>query len=318
MQDVEAGKVTTSDGSVFEGDLIIGGDGVRSRTRKAIVNETIVQPSGLSVYRWTMTPADWAHLPNKDVIDQLLGLESRILTTSDCEDMRLVMYRCHTSGIVNGALILPDYRLTHTSEDWTAAGSVDHLQSVMADIAEPLRSVIGCVKSCGLWQLRKQAPLRTWYKGKAIVLGDAAHPMLPFQAVAAVLAMEDAEALKYSLAKVNWDPKRVPEALEKTFCLRFLRCSMIQHFSNASSFSQDVMAKAAAWSLERVAASADQTVPLAQKGVEDKVQQLISEKIEGCAAEFDVRGPTGWVMNYRTAEDFAKDQPGYVLDKPLI
>lgn len=310
--------MTTEDGSVYEGDIIIGGDGVRSITRKAIVDEAIVQPSGLSVYRWTMKPEDWQHLPNKEELDALFGYETHILHTSDSEDTRLIFYRCHASGIINGGLILPDYRLPHTSEDWTTSGSIEHLRSAVADLGGPLKDAVSCVKSCGLWQLRKQAPLRTWCKGKAIILGDAAHPMLPFQAAAGALAMEDAEALQYSLRQVNWDPKRVPEALERTFCLRFLRCSMVQHFSNASPFSLETMQKAAAWSLERVAASSADSVPLVREGAADKVQQVIAQKIEESAGVFDVRGTSVWVMNYTSAEEFAKDQPAYILDETFV
>ena len=314
---MDAGIVKTQDGSVFEGDVIIGGDGVRSVVRTAIINETIVQPSGLSAYRWMLSPSDWAHLPNKDEIDKLVGPDSHYVVTSDAEDMRLVTYRCHSSDMVNGALILPDYRLQHTSEDWSAAGSVEHLKTITSDIAEPLKSIIGCVQSCGLWQLRRQAPLRTWCKGKAIVLGDAAHPMLPFQAVAAALAMEDAEALQYSLREVHFDAGRVPEALERTFCLRFLRCSMIQHFSNATSFGPGVMDKAAAWALERTA-DQSQGVPLSQMGVQDHVQQLIASKVEAGAHAFDVRATSAWVLDYMSAESFAKAQPEYILDKPFL
>lgn len=73
--------------------------------------------------------------------------------------------------------------------------------------------------------------------------------MLPFQAVAAALAMEDAEALNFALSEVDYDPSRVPQALERTFCLRFLRASLVQHFSNAASFDPQEMEKARQWSL---------------------------------------------------------------------
>ncbi|KAK7404157.1 hypothetical protein QQX98_010061 [Neonectria punicea] len=316
--DVEAGRVLTSDGSVFEGDLIVGGDGVRSETRKAVVDKAIVQPSGLSIYRWTLTPVDWAGLPDKGAIDALIGPEARCIVTSDAKDMRLVTYRCHSSGLVNGALILPDHRLPFTSEDWTTAGSVEHLQSLVQDMGEPLKRIVGCVKSCGLWQLRKQAPLRTWFKAKAIILGDAAHPMLPFQAVAGALAMEDAEALQYALGQVGWIPARVPEALDLTFRLRFLRCSVIQHFSNSSPFDAGTMEKASTWSLENTATNAVAAVPLARDGADDKVQQAIATRVNANAGAFDVRATSGWVMNYKSAAAFSESQAAYILDKAFV
>lgn len=136
--------------------------------------------------------------------------------------------------------------------------------------------------------------------------------MLPFQASAGAMAFEDAEALQYSLNQVSWDADRVPKALEKTFCLRFLRASLVQHFSNASSFGPEVMGRAFRWSMERAAGS-EKTVPIDQQGADDAVQKLVAEKIEASACGFNVRGTSAWIMNYRSAEEFEESQPEYVL-----
>ncbi|KAK2603766.1 hypothetical protein QQS21_004051 [Conoideocrella luteorostrata] len=321
--DVESGTVTTEDGSVYEGDLIIGGDGVRSITRKAIVKEAIVQPSGLSVYRWTMNASDWAHLPEeaKIRINELVSPSNNHLNVVDAGEKRIVTYSCHTSGLINGALLVPDYKLPHTTEDWASAGSLAHLHSMVQDLHEPLRSLLGCIPSCGLWQLRKQAPLRTWHKGKAIILGDAAHPMLPFQAVAGCLAMEDAEALQYCLGQVGYRPERVPEALSQTFCMRFIRCSIIQHFSNSSSFGNEFMEKAAKWSLENAARQTEDQesniVPVTSSGIDDVVQRDIVERVRETAELFDVRAASAWVTGY-TLDDFVKNERRYILDEPYV
>ncbi|QPG96932.1 hypothetical protein C2857_005504 [Epichloe festucae Fl1] len=126
--DVASGKVTTEDGSMYESDLVIGGDGVRSTIRRAIVKEAIVQPSGLSVYRWTMRPSDWAHLPQyaKARIDDLVGPENNHANVIDAGEKRIVTYGCHESGLVTGALLFSDYEAPRTTEDWASAGSLAH------------------------------------------------------------------------------------------------------------------------------------------------------------------------------------------------
>ncbi|UZJ55767.1 hypothetical protein CBS101457_005087 [Exobasidium rhododendri] len=176
--DVEAGTLTTVDGKTFSGDLIIGAEGVRSVVRSSIVDNVVVRPSGLSIYRWTLQPQDWAHLPPETVkqIDELIGPSAQYIVTADHVDQRFLVYRCHQDGTVNGAVILPDHKLQQTSEDWAASGSVAHMQKVCSELGSPLKEILGCVKECGQWQLRQQAPLPRWAKGKAIVLGDAAHP----------------------------------------------------------------------------------------------------------------------------------------------
>lgn len=262
-----------------------------------------------------MTQADWKHLPNKDQIDSLIGPDAHHIIVCDSDETRLVTYRCHASGVVNGLLVLPDHSLPRTSEDWDAAGNVEHLRCMVKDICEPLRSMVDCVKSCGLWQLRKQVPLRRWNKGKAIILGDAAHPMLPFQSAAGALAMEDAEALQYCLSEVNWEPERVPEALSRTFCLRFLRCSIIQHFSNAGPFRSEVVDNAAKWSLKHSAINSGTSVPVMTRGADDLVQHNIASKVAALIDEIDRLTPSNWVIGYKL-QDFLKTQQEYILEAP--
>lgn len=147
---------------------------------------------------------------------------------------------------------------------------------------------------------------------------DSLHPtVLPFQAVAAALAMEDAEALQFALSEIDYQPSKVPQALERTFCLRFLRASLVQYFSNASPFDPQEMEKARHWSLEKAAADKG-GVPLNQKGENDPVQEFIAQKVKEHADSFDVRATSGWVMNYKSAKDFERDQgETFVLKEPL-
>ena len=119
--------------------------------------------------------------------------------------------------------------------------------------------------------------------------------MLPFQAVAGALAMEDAEALAYALSEVGYQPSGVPQALERTFCLRFLRASLVQHFSNATSLDPKEMEHAKQWSLERTGAN---SVPLNRRGEDDPVQTLIAQKVKEHADAFDVRATSGCVWGH--------------------
>lgn len=265
-----------------------------------------------------MSPSSWEHLSekHKTVLNPLVGPNARHLCVIDSPDKRLVLYRCHTSGLLNGAFTVPDYFLPNTSEDWAYSGSVDHLRSLTQDLPEPMRNLMRCVSSCGLWQLRKQAPLRTWNKGKAIILGDAAHPMLPFQAMAGSLAMEDAEALAYHLNEVGWQADRVPEALSQVFCTRFLRCSLIQHFANNSSFGNEFMEEAERWSLERAGRNGDDMVPVS-KAVDDVVQRDIAKKVAETVAKVDVRAASGWITNYKLRE-FLENGREYILERPYV
>lgn len=106
--DVEHGKVITSDGATYQADLVVGAEGVRSVVRSHIVPNALVEPSGFSVYRWTLHQRDWEHLDinTKASLDDLLGPRSTDVHVADHKASRLVTYRCHADGLVNGLLLL--------------------------------------------------------------------------------------------------------------------------------------------------------------------------------------------------------------------
>ncbi|TIC91646.1 6-hydroxynicotinate 3-monooxygenase [Colletotrichum higginsianum] len=83
-----------------------------------------------------------------------------------------------------------------------------------------------------LWQLAYRGPIRQWTSGKAILIGDAAHPMLPHQGQGANQAIEDAGALGVFLANVK-DRNEVPRRLESVQNIRRDRAGAMQIFSNA-------------------------------------------------------------------------------------
>jgi 2-polyprenyl-6-methoxyphenol hydroxylase-like FAD-dependent oxidoreductase len=86
-------------------------------------------------------------------------------------------------------------------------------------------------KDVGVWQLRDAAPYHTWVRGRAMLLGDAAHAMLPHQGAGAMSAIEDAEALAFALRGVP--AAGVHAALQRAFRLRYKRASDCQAASRA-------------------------------------------------------------------------------------
>jgi salicylate hydroxylase len=153
------------------------------------------------------------------------------------------------------------------SEKWTCKGTVESLIQSYADTApfwkDVLRQVscksvertsfsdarhaISSGKDIGVWQMRDMDPLKTWVKGRTILIGDAAHPsksihmltvqarpfrytdfisVLPHQAAGAISAIEDAEALYITLRTATRDT--VHECLQRAFRIRFKRTAECQ------------------------------------------------------------------------------------------
>src|SRR5947209_3022995 len=68
------------------------------------------------------------------------------------------------------------------------------------------RSLLALPKEWRKWALYDRAPIRNWGKGPATLLGDAAHPMLPYLAQGAAMAIEDAAVLAARMGQAAHAP----------------------------------------------------------------------------------------------------------------
>ena len=93
-------------------------------------------------------------------------------------------------------------------ESWSAVGQVADLAAEFAGWDPRVRQLIAAADHIGRWSVLDRAPLPRWVKGRIALLGDAAHPMLPFYAQGAGQAIEDAAALAVCLAAGPWDSAR--------------------------------------------------------------------------------------------------------------
>jgi salicylate hydroxylase len=96
---------------------------------------------------------------------------------------------------------------------------------------------VGLEERIGLWQLRDLDPLDTWTRGRVILIGDAAHAMLPTQGQGASQAIEDAEALGAFFSDVDCQPTlgEVSSRLERVFKCRYARVTLIQKYSREAA-----------------------------------------------------------------------------------
>jgi salicylate hydroxylase len=87
------------------------------------------------------------------------------------------------------------------AEGWTIAAPLSELQAEFSDFDADTRALIDRVPSDRLfkWGLFGRAPLASWVRGRVVLLGDAAHPMLPFMGQGAAMAIEDACVLSRAL-----------------------------------------------------------------------------------------------------------------------
>jgi salicylate hydroxylase len=112
-----------------------------------------------------------------------------------------------------------------TEEGWSIRSTVDELLKEFEGWTPMVRRIMELVPPDLLfkWGLFDREPLKTWTKGRITLLGDAAHPILPFLGHGAVLAIEDAVVLARAISASD----RLEEAFERYERARIERASFV-------------------------------------------------------------------------------------------
>ena len=119
-------------------------------------------------------------------------------------------------------------------QSWSEAGDVAQVAKDFEGWAEPVVRTIAAGASCHRWALFDRAPLAHWSRGRVTLLGDACHPMPPFQAQGAAMAIEDAAVLTRALSITGLtDYASAFKTYEST---RIERATKVQRIPNANTW----------------------------------------------------------------------------------
>jgi salicylate hydroxylase len=186
-QDAAGVRLALSGGGSLEADAVLGCDGLRSAVRAALWGPGRPRFTGMTAWRGTVA-AD--RLP--------AGLIPPVAAIWTGRGRHFVHYYVRGGALVNFVGVVE--RSDWTSESWTERGDKAELARDYAGWPEPVLALIEAVPEAWRWALFDRPPLERWSKGRASLLGDAAHPMLPSFAQGASQAIEDAEAAARHLA----------------------------------------------------------------------------------------------------------------------
>jgi salicylate hydroxylase len=90
-----------------------------------------------------------------------------------------------------------------SEESWTLKFPWENLKADFAGWHPAIQAIIDAAdrNECYRWSLHNRPPIRTWSKGHITILGDAAHPTLPYLAQGAAMAIEDGAVLARALER---------------------------------------------------------------------------------------------------------------------
>jgi salicylate hydroxylase len=176
--------VCFSDGTVVSGDVLIGCDGGRSIVRDKTYGTAPAPYAGQVSFR-ALVPT--AKLPRE------LSADRRCFYIGPRRVF--VNFSLRKNSVVN---IVANVRQSRwEDEGWTIPAEISELRDLYADFHPNVLQLINAIEPGELfkWGLRVREPLAQWTLGRVSMLGDAAHPMLPFLGQGAVMAIEDGMVL---------------------------------------------------------------------------------------------------------------------------
>jgi 6-hydroxynicotinate 3-monooxygenase len=210
-----------ADGATASADAVVGADGVHSVVRDILFGESAVKFTGRIAYRTTYPAA-------------LLGGEK----IDDCtkwwgEDRHIVIYYVkpdRSEVYLVTSQPEPEFQI----ESWSAKGNVKELRAAFAGFSREVERVLAACPDVHKWAIVDRDALDRWAEGNVTLLGDSCHPMTPYMAQGAAMAIEDAAVLSRCLDGVDRDG--AADAFRRFEATRRGRTTRVQETSRANTW----------------------------------------------------------------------------------
>ena len=237
--DGERIRVRTQDGRSIAGAAVIGADGLGSCLRAQLRNEGPPRLIGYVAHR-TIVPME--RVPEGVLRDEVVLWGG--------PGYHIVHYPLRRGSVFN---LVAVFRTSTFAEKGDLQGHRAEVMRTYADAHPAMRALLGLMGLERRWAISDRDPIRHWHKGRAALLGDAAHPTLQSLAQGACMAIEDGVCLAELIDAACGD---FEEAFRRYEAARVVRTARVQldsrvlwEFYHAAGIARDVRALTVAdWS----------------------------------------------------------------------
>ncbi|WP_063726943.1 FAD-dependent monooxygenase [Streptomyces sp. RTd22] len=203
-------------------DLVVGADGVHSAVRRWVHAGEPAVYSGTSGFRGLVPAERVPSLPDPGAIQFWMGPGAHVLH-----------YPIDRQGTINFLAVVRG-PARWTADSWRAEAAPGELAAAFDGWHPAMAEMVTGAPQSDRWALFGQDPLRSWTRGRAVLLGDAAHAMLPHHGQGANQTIEDAATLADCLAEAG-GPANYGSALSRYERLRRVRTRQVQRSSWVTS-----------------------------------------------------------------------------------
>ena len=186
----EAVTLHLANGERVSGDVLIGADGVHSRVRQQMFGQGAARFTGIMAWRGLVPMERLPPHQRRLVGVNWVGVGGHVVT-----------YPLRRGELLNfvGVVERDDWRV----ESWNEPGSHEECLRDLGNWHEDVKTIIRNIDTPYKWALLGREPLDHYAQGRVCVMGDAAHPTLPFLAQGANMALEDAFVIARCLERAD-------------------------------------------------------------------------------------------------------------------
>jgi salicylate hydroxylase len=211
-QDAVGVTLTLANGETAHGDILIGADGIHSTIRGQLFGKELPRYTGNVAWRGLVPAERVAHLDLGSVVGVWMG-----------PNRSIVQYYVSAGKTFNWIGISRSSEPAR--ESWLAEGKIEDALAEYDGWHPTIRTIIAETPKVLRQALYDREPLPDWQVGRVVLMGDAAHPMMPFYAQGGAQSIEDAYVLAGCIAEGQDRPL---EALARFVRMRQPRTAWMQ------------------------------------------------------------------------------------------